>query len=593
MNFAPAILYAVSSSTLLALALGFVRGGLNPSSAGLAVGFGLLVAAADLWRGRAQQRATVPPTAWEWAAIVAFTLVAMRIFLWVVFVEGDEIKVLSPNNLGDLSLHLTYIRYLQNGAPFWPENPIFSGAPLTYPIGVDFVHSLLVLLGMDALRGFVWIGLIGSALTGAALWRWGRGFALFGFLANGGLAALTIFSTGALADFQAEFAWKSFALALFATQRGFLFAFPAGLLLLSSWRARFFGDSTGEGILPRSGEVLLYASLPLFHFHTFLFLSVLLAAWFVTHAPARRALLMLVGAAFVPATILVWLVTGGLQGGHMLGWKPGWMWDDAGFLTWCREHLGEPERLHAAVLFWPMNFGMLPVLVAALVIVVLRERDAWARAVVLPALGVFLVCCFVKFAPWEWDNTKLMVWSYLAVLPFLWSKLLVRWPEWARGAMCVALFGSGFLSTLGGIDGTHRGHAIASRLELDGTAQAVRAIPITERFAGAPTYNHPLLLCGRKMVLGYLGHVASHGLAWEEPAAKLDALMRGGPDWLNRAAELEVRYLFWGRYEDQTYQDSPQPWREEARLVASGEWGAIYDLFSPPSATPELPNAPE
>jgi len=25
----------------------------------------------------------------------------------------------------------------------------------------------------------------------------------------------------------------------------------------------------------------------------------------------------------------------------------------------------------------------------------------------------------VKFAPWEWDNTKLMVWTYLAVLPFL------------------------------------------------------------------------------------------------------------------------------------------------------------------------------
>jgi len=584
MNFAAAILYAVSSSTLLAVALAFLRGGLTPSSAALALSFGLLLAAITLWRGRHEPRESPSPTAWEWVAIVAFTLVSLRIFLWVVFLAGDEIKVLSPNNLGDLSLHLTYIRNLASGVPFWPENPIFAGAPLTYPVGVDLFHSLTVLLGMDALRGFVWIGLIGSALTGAALWRWGRGFALFGFLANGGLAATLLFSTGQLADFQADFAWKSFALALFATQRGLLFALPAGLLLLSSWHARFFG---GEGRpLPRRGEVLLYASLPLFHFHTFLFLSVLLAAWFILQRPARRELLVLVGAAFLPATVLVWLVTGGLQGGEMLGWKAGWMWDDPAFLTWCREHFGESERIHAALLFWPVNFGLLPLLVAALVVVLWRERDAWARAVVFPALLVFLVCCFVKFAPWEWDNTKLMVWSYLAVLPFLWSKLLARWPAWARAVACLALFGSGFLSTLGGIDVTHRGHAIATRSELDGIARAVRAIPATERFAGAPTYNHPLLLCGRKMVLGYLGHVASHGLAWEEPAGKLDALMRGGDGWREIATDLDVRYLFWGRNEDETYQDSPQPWRDEARLVSSGDWGAIYDLKAPPT-TPD------
>src|SRR5205085_12615091 len=120
-----------------------------------------------------------------------------------------------------------------------------------------------------------------------------------------------------------------------------------------------------------------------------------------------------------------------------------------------------------------------------------------------PALFIFLICCFVKFAPWEWDNTKLMVWSYLALLPFLWQHLLAGRPAWVRGLACVALFGSGFLSTLGGIDQTHRGFPVASQLELDGVTQAVRPIPIGERFAGAPTYNHPLLLCGRKMVLGY------------------------------------------------------------------------------------------
>jgi hypothetical protein len=583
MNFVAACLYAVSSSTLLALALAFLRGGLNPSIAGTALSFGLLIASWTFWSGRHRSVPGRAPGVWEWAAIAAFALVSLRIFLWLVFCEGDEIKVLSPNNLGDLSLHLTYVRYLASGVPFWPDNPIFFGGKLTYPIGVDLFHSLLALLGVDVFRAFIWIGLAGSALTGAALWRWGRGFALFGFLANGGLAALAIFQTGQLADFQSAFAWKSFALALFATQRGMLYAFPAGLLLLSSWRCRLFGVEGDGWQLPRWGEVLLYASLPLFHFHTFLFLSLLLAVWFFLVPPAPREWWLLVGASFVPATVLVWLITGGLHGGHVLGWKAGWMWDDDGYVRWCQEHFGNPARLHAAVLFWPLNFGVLPLFVAALVWRLIRgERAPWSRAVVFPALGIFLVCCFVKFAPWEWDNTKLMVWSYLALLPFLWQHLLARWPGWARGLACVALFGSGFLSTLGGIDQTHRGFPIASQFELDGVAQAVRAIPVSERFAGAPTYNHPLLLCGRKMVLGYLGHVASHGLAWEEPAMKLEALMKGDDPWRTLASELGARFLFWGRNEDETYPASTQPWRESTRVVASGEWGTIYDLQSAP-----------
>ncbi|MEI9895605.1 MAG: hypothetical protein WDN28_17370 [Chthoniobacter sp.] len=50
--------------------------------------------------------------------------------------------------------------------------------------------------------------------------------------------------------------------------------------------------------MPFWGELLLYASLPLFHFHTFLFLSALLGVWLVFRAPARRDLARLVIAAF-------------------------------------------------------------------------------------------------------------------------------------------------------------------------------------------------------------------------------------------------------------------------------------------------------
>ncbi len=588
MNFVAAILYAVSSSALLAVALAFLRGGLNPSIAGTALSFGALVAAGTLWRSRRADFPAKPPGGWEWAAIAAFALVSARIFLWVVFRDANSIKVISPNNLGDLSLHLTYINFLASGVPFWPDNPIFTGGKLTYPIGTDLFNSLLALVGVDVLRGLIATGLAGSALTGVALWRWGRGFALLGFLANGGLFGFAIFSTGQLADFQSVHAWKSIALALFATQRGLLFALPAGLALLCSWRTRWFAAGDGWK-LSRPGELLLYASMPLFHLHTFLFLSLMLGAWFVLHPPARRGLAQFVGAALAPASALVLLVTGMMHGASVLGFKAGWMWDDKPFVDWCMEHFSGPALLHAAVLFWPMNFGVLPVLIVMLCVALWREkRTVWPAAVVFPALGAFVLCCFVKFAPWEWDNTKIMVWSYLAVLPFLWTHLIARWPQWARALACFALFFSGFVSTLGGIDSSHRGHEIASREELDNVAVVVAAIPVTERFVGAPTYNHPLLLCGRKMALGYTGHVSSHGLAWQAPAADVDALMRGAVNWRDIAAQLGCRYLFWGRFEQEAYQDSTEPWKESARLVALGDWGEIYDLQMPKNENPNI-----
>jgi hypothetical protein len=567
-----ATLYAVAVAVLTAIALAFAGGGLRPGSALAALAAGAITAAVALWPRRRGGKTHL--SGWEWLAIVAFTLFALRAFLWLVFTDGDAICVLSPNNLGDLALHLTYIRHLASGVPFWPENPIFAHGPLIYPIGVDLFNALLLLAGVDALRGLLWVGLAGAALTGAALWRWGRGFALIGFLANGGLMGFAFFATGVLEDFQAELAWKSLPLALLVTQRGLLFALPAGLLLLASWRSRFFGGEARDR-LPWLGEWLLYAAMPVFHLHTFLFLSLLLAAWLLTVPRLRRSLAALVGAAFLPATVLTLLVTGMLRGASVLGWKPGWMWDDPAWLHWCATHLPGSPVVSAALLFWPMNFGVLPLFVALLC---WRARSSAASHFVWPALLVFAVCCFVKFAPWEWDNTKLMLWSYLAVLPSLWSEVLARWPLWARALSCFALFWSGFASLLGGLDATHTGHEIARRSELDGVAQAVRTIAPTERFAAHPTYDHPLLLTGRPMALGYPGHLWSHGLPCQKAEAQLEALMNGEDDWRAMAAALGVRCVFWGSREAEHYPDSAQPWKDHAAPMASGPWGDLYDL---------------
>lgn len=575
MNFIASLLYAVSTAVLLATALCFALGGLNPAIAGLCLAAGAAVGAWAVWQGRHNATTWRRLNIWESATIVCFSLFGLRSFLWLVFLSGDNLKVLSPNNLGDFSLHLTYIRFLAAGAPFWPDNPIISGHSLTYPLGMDLFNAMLSLNGLNDLRAMVWVGLAGCAAAGIALWRWGGPFTMMGFLANGGTAGWAILREGKWADYQSGMAWKSIALALFVTQRGLLFALPAGLLLMASWQARFFPDERGRKPLPFWGELLLYASLPIFHLHTFLFLSVLLAAWWVSAPATRHPIAVLVGSAFVPASALVMLVTGFFRGPSVLGWKPGWMQGSEPFLT-----------------FWWNNFGVLPLFALALVFVLWRRpAPAGTRALAGTALGVFLTCCFVKFAPWEWDNTKLMIWSYLAILPLLWSHLISRWPVPLRALACVGLFFSGFVSTFGGLDRSHTGYPIADRLELDGMANVMRALPVTERFIGWPTYNHPVLLSGRKMAMGYTGHVWSHGLDWRDTSEQVNQVLSGDLLWRRICNQLEVRYLFWGAMEEENFPASSKPWRIHSRLVAKGPWGAIYDLNSPPDPPQPAPEA--
>ncbi len=747
MKYVAAILYAVSSAVLLGLLLGWQRGHLDSQSAMIALSGGALIGLLGLWCARNEASHLEKPRGWAWVPVVLFTLFSLRAFLWLVFRQGDELRVLSPNNTGDLPLHIAFIRYFANGAPFWPDSPIFSAGKLTYAAGTDFFNSLLTLAGMDVERGLIWVGLIGALLTGIAIWRWGGAFTLMGFLCGGGLLGFAAFFRDAGEPFFQDYAgnlkfdaaWKNLPLALLVTQRGFLFALPAGLLLLSSWRTKYFLNNEGWR-MPFAGELLLYTAMPFFHMHTFIALSFMLAVFFIAQATARWKIFGLISAALIPASALVWITMGMFQTnalplwGNMweienppprpptevLGWQPGWMVGDTQTQqAWQSFTQAVPAAspLHAHgefLIFWLGNFGAWPFVAASLALVLLRavwkrslrvkhvwicafafvfvtpllgmwagyqsetwanfffpikdattrnlvtqcaaicalaacvmihlirardfglrwvllgfaamsvldglftflhgwmpkvpllrvnslpliaativlltvlvqyarrrEQSLWRAIFVLPGLFLFFLCCNVKFAPWAWDNTKVMIWAWLIVLPFLWELLIARWKCWQRLCVCVLLFFSGFVGLLGGLGGTQQGYAIAQCSTLDAVAAAVRDIPITEPFACAPHYQHALLLNGRKVVMGYEGHLQSHGINYRITSINLDELMNGKDIWRLNAAELGVRYLFYGPLEIERWPKSRESWRDCVQVISSGPWGELFDLDLP------------
>jgi len=108
---------------------------------------------------------------WFWAVAVCFAAFAIRSFCWLLYIDGSELKIQSPNNLGDLSLHLTLIKNFANGVALWPDNPIFVASKLRYPAGIDLFNALLSLVHIDLLIGLVWVGLLSSLAMFYAFYR--------------------------------------------------------------------------------------------------------------------------------------------------------------------------------------------------------------------------------------------------------------------------------------------------------------------------------------------------------------------------------------------------------------------------------------
>ena len=606
-----ALLVFVASSTLAALAMVLpTHRGLDGGLALAALSVGFVVGVGAFWHVRRQARGGQVPrrrrlSPWGWAVGTAFALFALRSFCWLVYSDGKQLAIGSQDNLGDISLHMQLAQFFANGATWWPAHPEAAGFSLRYYPGVDLFQSLLMLVGADNLHVLVWMGLVGSAATLAALFRWGGSFTVAGFLFSGGLAGFQFFRRFQVADYQHVLAWKSLPLTMFVTQRPFLFALPAGLLLLIHWRAKFFSDPplaavraesqdmtqsptplpVGPGVLPFWVEVLLYAAMPVFHLFAFVFLSLLLGWWFVVYfgrAPLRWHLLKLVGVALVPATVQLALMTGNFSAAKGDVIHTQWAW------------MNHDPRQYSFVVFWLVNFGLSALLAPALwclcawdlVDAVLagsprvghsRDEDADA-AFVLPAGIIFVLASVVMFAKWEWDNTKLMIWAYVAFLPFLWRRWVrplampIRWP------VCALLFFSGAVSLAGGLGQEHINYPLIQRAELDGVVVATDDLPVAGRFAAAPDYNHPLVYCGRALAIGYEGHLSSQSIDYKPLSVNLDALMLGELDWTQAAGKLGVRYLFWGPREERKWPASAKPWERQGPPLKQGEWGKIYDL---------------
>jgi hypothetical protein len=120
MNLSLVALCWIAISTLLGVLFGYSSYGLTTatSTAALLIGFVIAVIPLYLHRTKPLLATSEKHRYFGFALCIFFLVFAVREFGQVIFVVNDQVKVISPNNLGDICLHLTHINYLATSPHF-------------------------------------------------------------------------------------------------------------------------------------------------------------------------------------------------------------------------------------------------------------------------------------------------------------------------------------------------------------------------------------------------------------------------------------------------------------------------------------------
>ena len=202
------------------------------------------------------------------------------------------------------------------------------------------------------------------------------------------------------------------------------------------------------------------------------------------------------------------------------------------------------QRLPYVAWFWFKNTGLfIPLLVIALV----WKPDDYLvpRRLLLfylPFTLAFFIPNVVKLAPWVWDNIKMLFYWWIVSAPIV-ALLLARLWEQHVGQKVLAASLLVIMILAGTLDVVplllQQGHY--GEFDRDGVAFAQSIKEKTSPAATilhAPIHNTPVYLTGRKSIMGYPGHIWTHGLEYGPREQEIKQIYAGS----NAAAALLAKY---------------------------------------------------
>jgi hypothetical protein len=227
--------------------------------------------------------------------------------------------------------------------------------------------------------------------------------------------------------------------------------------------------------------------------------------------------------------------------------------DATKFFEW---HLGWDHGDENMIWFWLKNTGVfIPLTIAA----IFWRRDGGplvSRKLLvftLPFLLCFIVPNVMKMAPWIWDNVKVLFYWWLASAPLV-ALLIAR--LWRAGAGQKVVAGVLFacLTLAGALDVAaivlrSNEYQIFNAQGIQFAELVKREVPPNATVIHAPVHNHPVFLTGRRSLMGYPGHVWTHGLEFGPRESEIKRVYSGAPDAAAILGKYGVSYAVVGPLE--------------------------------------------
>lgn len=279
--------------------------------------------------------------------------------------------------------------------------------------------------------------------------------------------------------------------------------------------------------------------LPLVHAHSFVAVMVVGAGIALLQRRWREWITFALVASAIALPQMWWSThQSAVNAGRFFEWQYGW---DRGKDT--------------IIWFWLKNAGLfIPLTVAA---VLWRGKQPLVTRRLLLYLAPFSLCFIVpnvlKLAPWIWDNIKVLFYWWVAAAPLV-AILLAR--LWRKGPalkfLALVLFAC--VTLAGALDVA----AIVLRsnqyqvFDSNGVGFAELVKAKTEPRAliiHAPVHNHPVFLTGRRSLMGYPGHIWTHGLDFTQRESEIRRIYAGGSDAPLLMQKYGVQYAVVGPHE--------------------------------------------
>lgn len=378
---------------------------------------------------------------------------------------------LNSNNRGDLPFHINMIKAFAGGLRFWPENPILVGETLKYPFGMNLFNAQFEIIGIPLQTHLVFVGLFCLILALFSLQKW-----------MGAWGVMAFFFAGSGEH------WKNLFLTVFVTQRGVLFALPAGAFLLSE-----MGNKNPPLLKKRLAMGVIWGSLGFFHLHNFFIVSILLAIVLLAKKNFKNYWPTLVTAFVIGLPFVLAALIPSENWKSPVRWDWGWM-------------LGSNENF---LFFLIKNFGIWLGFLPALIWVSVRMKKD--RFLTMSAFAVSFLFFNLILAPWAWDQIKILMWCYLFLNALIFRNFVSQWSVRTQIIMALIVFFPGVVDVFKSLPGFQKGERLFRKSELSAYEETLKDVSPNERIFITPRYDHPLFYFGKSVVIGYAGHIWSHG----------------------------------------------------------------------------------